>query len=129
MTCTREDARSTRLPFGIENNLTTGQILIAAVVIISTATLYMGRVDTNQSDTKTLKNDMAAMKGELVQRMDQIRSDISNIPSMTERVSQLEKRVDRGERVLEVVQQSGIETATTLKNLLQQNAAAQRIQR
>lgn len=136
---------------GIENKITTGQLLIGAIILVSTATIYMGRVDTNQSDTKTIKTDMAslkveltaqsaALKVELMQQMTQMqinndkqfamtRASIDNIPSMNERVTQLERWRDKTDRVVEETRKEGIETTTNMNNLLRQLGAAQRVPR
>lgn len=146
----REDARSGWLPrVGPDVNM--GQIITWVIIVIATSTIYMGKVDTAQSDTKTLKTDLAALeikltaniaatKIELVQQVTQLqlnndkqftltRASIDNIPSMNERVSQLDKRADKMERVLEETRASGIETTANMNNLLRQMGAAQRIPR
>lgn len=151
----RKDDRMTTPPIqtilGIENKITTGQLLIGAIILVSTATIYMGRVDTNQSDTKTIKTDMAslkveltaqsaALKVELMQQMTQMqinndkqfamtRASIDNIPSMNERVTQLERWRDKTDRVVEETRKEGIETTTNMNNLLRQLGAAQRVPR
>lgn len=80
-----------------------------------------------------LRADMIAQTTQLQVNTDKqfnmTRASIDNLPSMTERVGQLEKRVDKAERQLETVQSSGIETTANMNNLLRQLGAAQKIPR
>jgi len=55
------------------------------------------------------------------------RNSIDNIPSMAERVSQLEKRAERVERLQDQDHAASIENTTNMNNLLRQLGAAQRI--
>lgn len=151
-----------RAPLGVEMKMNLGQIIVTAVVIISASTIYMGKVDTNQSATQAAQTDIkqlrvdvtaqlsanrtdataqyTAFKAEMIAQMTQqqvnidrqfreTRDTINNIPSVTERVSQLERTAERLQKQQDQDHSASIENTTNMNNLLRQLGAAQKVTR